>query len=1502
MNRWHHLSTSLLLIVICLLPFSMEAQRLRSFSTDPSLTKEEMRILSATTPKEKQKELEQALAAFDTFWDSEEMTDELKMSFLEMGNRMLRKNMRFFPHFDAYIKAYQAFVTREELNAYEREWLKIIQYHITNDLSSFDKLMHSYENLFSQNILHQTANSRWTAYGTLVKMGIEKEPYLEFVDADLVGAGSRDSVEIMNTKGLYFPASTRWEGEKGTVYWYRAGLGNEVRAEFNRYTVDTRYPHLHVENAAMHYPKFFSTPILGTVDDKAGLESDEEKVTYPRFKSYDDEIHIRDIYKNVDYMGGFELRGSSIRGFAGKGKMAHLFISSDKQKNVVGVSAVHYLFKEETVRANDARAAIYIDGDSIYHPSAQFYYNEITAELIISRPKYGVGRSPFFDSYHRMDITAECVSWVITTDKIEFKPMTGSTNQSSAIFESQNFFNNATMRRLQGTNDVNPLYTLFSIYKGRDFAPITYEDAVRAFNRPPEDVKSLLIQFAADGFVEYDVNNNQIYYRQKISQYLNNDVKRKDFDNITLESKSHYASLNLENNELTIIGCDYFVLSDAQIVNVYPLNEKVVVKKNRDMTFSGRIIAGLFDFVTHACEFEYEPFKVQMHDIDSLIMYVEDKNSQMNMYGEYRLRKVLSPIEDLAGTLYIDMPHNKSGKLDNPKYPYFASSDAGKVYYDHPFTFQRHYRRDVFFYQLDLFTIYNLDNFDTDSIRYEGQLVSGGIFPDIRQQLKVRPDFSLGFVYQSDASGLPAYRGAGNYAGEIDLSNRGLRGKGTIEYLTSTTLSDSLVFFLDATTGNATSHVVQEQMSGVEYPPAKVEQAALRWEPYAQQMFVHTQALPMSVFNETTLTGNSKLTPQGMYGTGTLNFNRADITSNLFRFKHHELFSDSADLRIYDLYQTNEFVFSTDNYNSHIDFQKRKGHFESNGEASEVIFARNEIKTNAAVFDWDPIDENILIFQWDDPYKDVNIDATPAKDLVDMESEGNVLTATAAKKKGLHFNAVSAEFNFKTNIINCHGVRHVPVGDAAIIPKGGEVTIFEYAEIQRLDSARIVADIDHKYHELYNCTANIVSGTEFNGKGLYDYIDMNKEVQVLQFDTLWFYERTKGIASIRKERDFKLSPHFAFDGRAELNSTDEFLTFVGGVQLVHDCDSVQRARLQLNGQINPDHVLIEIGEHAQDVNKQKAVVAITSANVTGRIYTCFGAHKDQFNDSEYISVTGYIDFDEETQQFRAASLEKLENPDLPQNIITLHKEDCIARGSGSIDMGAKLGRVDFNTLGTVVNFMKNDSAEMSLTTTIDFFFNEQAMKLMHTHIENATTDFFDPWENEAYDLAMKTILKKKDYENYQYEVSTYGQAQRVPQDLRVKFVFANIDFVWDPITRSFISQRKLPMVICNGKELNKVLDGEIVIEKRGSRNKLYIYSEVNDVCFFFQFENNQVYGYSNDTRFTDFIRATKAKKRMQMASNGQPSFTYKLGNRGQKDKFLRKFYTTIEEEEEEYDE
>ncbi len=1486
-----------LLTVILISSFYCAAQRFTAFSPDPSQTIEDMKEFSATVPKEKQKEAALLVEEFTAFWNSPEMDYEFQENFIKVANQMLKKHLRFFPHFKSYIHAYQAFLN-SDLTDNNKEWDKIIKYHIINDGNTFHNKMDNYTALFTANMLVTSTNSRWRSENPADALGFDKEPFIEFKKTDLTGCSKQDSLIIYGTSGRYFPSSLRWEGQGGEVYWDRAGIGNDVKAVIADYNIDLRQPRFTAENALLHYPALFGYPLKGRLEDKAGLLTTEEKATYPRFKSYDNNIVIKDIYKNVDYMGGFELQGSSILGSSDGANLGKLLIYKDG-KIIIRVEARSYLFKEDIVLSNDSRVSIYIEEDSIYHPAANFRYNEATDELLISRTHNGIGRTPFFDSYHRMDITVESIYWKTTEETIEFKALVGQATQTPAIFESQNFFDHHTMGKIQGYNEENPLYTLWKIFRAHGYERVKFQTVVSYFNKDVADIRALLIELAAMGFIEYDINTDEILYRKKIAQYLNNDVGRKDYDNIVLESKTHYAAMSLLNNELRVTGCEFFVLSDSQIVNVYPRGEKVTVKKNRDMNFSGRIVAGLFDFVPHNCEFKYDEFKVEMDIIDSMIMYVEDKNSKQNMYGEYRLREVTSRIEELSGTLYIDVPENKSGLVNYPDYPIFESRKGGKVFYDQKYVQNGAYKRDRFYYLVDVFRLKNLDNFDTDSINFTGELVSGGIFPNIREPLKVRPDFSLGFVHRSN--GIDMYGGKANYRNVIDLSNRGLRGNGHINYLTSVSYSDDYIFFLDKTVGEVKSHVVNEQIAGTEFPPASVENAKLQWFPYKDAMYIYTQKTPMSIFNELTLTGNSKLTPNGMFGTGVAKFKRADLTSNLFSFKHHELLADTADLRIFSLESTDEFVFTTDNYNSHIDFKTRKGHFVSNGEASEIIFVKNEFKANASVFDWDPIDDDILRFRWDDdPYKDVDIQNTPVRDLIEMESRGNELVSTNPEKRRLRFTALTAEFNFAKNIINAHGVRFIHVADAAVFPYEGEVTILEHAEIVPLEKARLLAGRYNKYHELHDCHIEVESRDHFIGYGDYDY--MNKELgyaQVIHFDTLWTLKRTHGEGKIPLTQNFLFSPHFAFDGRVQLYSEEQLLKFIGGVEIVQNCDTIKHARLRISQQINPDSIFVEVHDRSKDVTDRKVVIAVASSNRTGRIYTAFGTAKDQFNDSEYISVFGHIMYDNEEHLFKAASLDKLLDPEIPGNMITLDPEECIAKGIGAIDMGAKLGRVEFNTNGTITNYMKADSAVMNLTTSINFFFNDNSMKTLYDYIESSSNlEFVDFSDDDSYEMALINMLGQDEYKKYQRDVALRGQVKKLPKNLQVQFLFGNIDFVWDRINKAFTSQYELPVLICGAREVNKMVPGRIVIEKRGSRNRLFIYFEFDESFFFFQFENNNMYGYSSDKKFNNAISDLPAKKRMLQSGNGLPSFTYKLGNKSQKNKFTKKYYYVPEPEDE----
>ena len=169
--------------------------------------------------------------------------------------------------------------------------------------------------------------------------------------------------------------------------------------------------------------------------------------------------------------------------------------------------------------------------------------------------------------------------------------------------------------------------------------------------------------------------------------------------------------------------------------------------------------------------------------------------------------------------------------------------------------------------------------------------------------------------------------------------------------------------------------------------------------------------------------------------------------------------------------------------------------------------------------------------------------------------------------------------------------------------------------------------------------------------------------------------------------------------------------------------------------------------------------------------------------------------------------------------------------------------------------------------------------------------------DEAFDQALYNILGKTEYDRYQRSTAL-GQNRRLPDALQVQFLFSNIDFDWDKDHSTFKSQTVLPLIVCGSKQVYKMVPGRIVIEKRGSRNRLYLYFEFDDQFYYFQFDNNAVSAFSSNKAFNDAITSVKPKNRFQEPdkAKGLPSFTYKLGNRSLKNKFVKNYFTDIEEE------
>ena len=271
-----------------------------------------MKEFYASVPKDRQKEAKAILDTFELMWTTR-IDAENQAVFIDAANKMVKKKHRPIPHFQSLIHTYNTFLQSQYADESET-WGKILNFHIGQSSTFFQGKMELYKHFFQDNILNQGDNVKWVAMGFADHLGFAEEPYFDFKDIDLWGYSAKDSLIVSSVNGRYYPDKLKFDANGGVVSWDRAGLDANVRAELKTYTIDLRFPRVVADNALFHYPKLFAQPIPGRLEEKALLPTSEEKATYPRFTSKDASLPVKNLYKDVDYVGGFEMRGASIYG------------------------------------------------------------------------------------------------------------------------------------------------------------------------------------------------------------------------------------------------------------------------------------------------------------------------------------------------------------------------------------------------------------------------------------------------------------------------------------------------------------------------------------------------------------------------------------------------------------------------------------------------------------------------------------------------------------------------------------------------------------------------------------------------------------------------------------------------------------------------------------------------------------------------------------------------------------------------------------------------------------------------------------------------------------------------------------------------------------------------------------------------------------------------------------------------------------------------------------
>ncbi len=1455
------------------------------------------RYMSKTKDKSKVKKV---MKPFSKLWNDETFSHQKRLNVYKQTNAIIKRRGRAYPHIELYLKTIMAIEEHAVSSENYELWCDYFSLFLEQRKFSTHKLKRMLENsyhLFSENAIYKNTMMSWKLDQADYVFSLENEQLkVSFKDCDLKCFSKKDSITIHNTGGYYFFNQLNFTGSKGWVLWERLGLPKEtISAKLNHYNLNLKKTNFSIDTVEFINTNFFQKPILGSLYHKVTKIRKKENSSYPQFKSFTDRFEIKNIFPKVDYSGGFFMKGAKFLGAGSKQTPARLLFHY-KDTLTLEANSRLFIFQKKQIVSPNTVVKIYLDQDSIYHPGLLFTFDIPNEKIDLQRNKKGVGRSPYSNTYHNLDMKIARISWNMKKPKLELYT---DINQSYGYLESFNYYSEDDYMDLQKTDFENPLLTIKHFVKANGGGTSFYADEFANFMRMsmPQTHKFLL-NLALKGYLSYDLDIDHIVVKKKLFHYLTSSVGRKDYDIITFFSNKvdKNGEISLLSKKMKMNGVYKIFLSDSQDVVVYPRNGNVIIDKDRDFSFDGRVDAGLFTFYGKNYHFSYKNFKIKLNNVERLQMYIRDPN-RLDEKGNPRLLAVKTNLSNLKGDLLIDKPFNKSGVKKSPEYPIFNSEKESYAYYEHPNIQNGAYDKSRFYFQVYPYTFDSLDTYEPRDLRFKGYFNSADILPGFEGEIGLRPDLSLG-LYREFKQDEPLYKGKGQFKGIIDLSNKGLLAEGSFDYLQSTTHSSDIVMLPDALRAKAEQFVNDQTDGVVEYPLVEGTASLVNWYPYQDNLTNQTQEKPLKIYdNKTSLEGLISLRPNGMKGAGKVDLTTAEMTSKEYVFKAHTFDADTVKFNLKSK-TSNNVDFITDNVNAHIDYTERKGEFKSNGEASFVNFPANQYICYMDQFAWYMDEESVEISSSGKAIKKVidNDDLGPLEE-DNVELSGPQFVSIHPKQDSLNFVSLQALYNNKTKKITAQKVASIRVADAIIYPSDSTIVIGEEAYMHPLKESKILANTVTKYHTIKDASVKIKGRKSYFASGAYEYVMRNGKKENIFFESISVDStmQTVGKGNIKLTDDFTLSSNFAYNGKVNLYANQEFLNFKGYAKMQHDCERTPMSWFNFESEINPKEILIPIQAPLHNMNDQKLHSSFMIANDSNQVYPAFLSPHKKYSDVEMLPTEGYLMFDSLENKYVISNKDKLEETSLPGNYLSIHKSICNVFGEGKINIGADFGRFEIESAGEIHQNTQGSSTILNVMMFLKFHFNNKCLNIMAKDLEKSTEGV--EW-SDAYFKGITELVGREKAEPYINNVSL-GSRKKYPKKLLKGILLSEINLSWDKATHSFNSKGLIGIGNILNKQVDKSVYGRIQIVKRRRGNHFYMYLEVDaDNWYFFHMSNNVLKTCSSNKEYNTIIKELKSNDRRLKSEKGLKPYSYFLAPEVMKNKFLKQFEKEEDNEDE----
>ncbi|MCR5445672.1 MAG: hypothetical protein K6E96_08380 [Bacteroidales bacterium] len=1500
MKRAKYLLT-LLLIALPLTAMGQKPKTTTDFAAETLPTDLLEYLNKASSEKSVQKENTKVVDAFGAAYSAMDATMQQRVTDLYIY--AVGVKIKALPELVDFTRVLTAYATAPGGSANLEGWVASVETYrkknskvkYVNDFVSWSEL------LLSDRVLYRSSTSEWTFNATTpFRLAVENGAIVVRVDAaaDLSYASSKDWNTLHGTRGWFDYREGVWHGQGGRLDWARTGLGAEAcYADLRDYEAEVKFPKFKADSVTFVNTHYFSAPIQGRVEEAMQGTMEPDKYTYPRFRSYQRDFVIRNIMPDVDYSGSFMMNGSKFITASSKHPASLIFNRDGRPR--LSVTSLKFTITPERLLAENAQVALYLGAeDSITNTGITVRYIPGERRVTLVNDQQRKFYSPYIDSYHQLDIYSESIVWLVDQDRLEFSNLTSAGAVSTNTFESSNCYTYRKYRDIQGIDEISPVKRVYEYAESN-----SWNFGIKGFsNYIGLDMSQTLLMIhtlCRHGLVTYNEITNRVLVKEKLEDYVKAASRAKgfDYDALTFESTTRgvNARMSLTDNDLVVRGVEQFVVSDSHQVVVRPDSASgyvVHVGRNRALHFSGRVEVGKFILQVTDCDFDYERYAFEMPQIDKLEFYVPDFTNP-----DYE-QLVRTPLAHLVGSLQVDKPDNHSGLVKNKEYPIFNSRENCYVYYNRKAIQEGQYRRETFYYTIEPFTLPQLADFKVDSLQFGGVLTSAGIFPDIREPLKVQRDYYLGFVTQTPKGGLPAYGGKGVYHNELHLDAGGLHGPGHVDYLTSHSTSSNFLFLPDSCVALTDTVVVREEQG---YPAMRAGLTSLHWLPYNDSLSVATLAKgrPLSLYrSEATLRGHMAIMPQGAMAAGTATVREATLASRRFDLMAREM---EAQVSTFTL-QSRTFAstaFEARDVRSQVDYDEHR---------ATLTMPDGPRRTELELMQYEAWADR-FVWQMDDHVLDIaNSQRTTSEGLDAMDIRlrlakigdlpGARFVSTDPRRQGLTYNSILSTYRYERADLSSEGVYLIGVADAAIAPAGDSVHITKGGEMRVLTGATLLCDREHAWHTITDAYLLINGSSSYTGKGYVIYPESQPNIdnpqRIYLSDIQVKDGMTIGSGTINEETAFQLSSAFGFAGKVRLEGNRQMLYFDGGVRLLHHCvPQEQMGLLAYADYTDPDSIHVTVPELPTDWRGKRISAAILIDKTTLEPRPAFLTN-ERAADNELLSAYGVLTFHNESQEYMIGSEDKVVDPEaVIEPYLSLSTATCRVAGEGLMDFTLKRTQAEFYCYGVAdIGIRDNNTDQINTVFGINFPLASDVIAAMTAAIkDDLRLNPTAPQSNGVMRHALMYHLGAERGAKVYTSYSNEGKLTTIPEPMRSMLLFDQVR--WHYLQGfGYYCDGKVGLVAADGRPIGLDLRLKAQISKRGNAQTMTFYVEAaRDHWYFFRYDlmNQELTIHSSVGTFEDAVRALPAEKR-RVERDGLGTFRYLIGqNRNDVTSWLTNF-------------